>query len=45
VSHEARLRAAGVADDELKALASTVAAELDAAVEAARRLADPSRPR
>jgi 2-oxoisovalerate dehydrogenase E1 component len=41
VSHEARLRAAGVADDELKALASTVAAELDAAVEAARRLADP----
>jgi len=39
--HEARLRAAGVADDEMKVLESSVADELDDAVEAGRRLAGP----
>ncbi len=39
--HEARLRDAGFGDDELKALQSSVAAELDAAVERARGLAVP----
>ena len=39
--HETRLRAAGVADDELKALASSVSEDLDLAVEEARGLADP----
>jgi 2-oxoisovalerate dehydrogenase E1 component len=39
--HEARLRAAGVGDDELKALDASVARELDDAVDAARRLAKP----
>ena len=34
---------AGVGDDEIKALESAVADELDAAVEAARRLAEPGR--
>ena len=41
--HEARLREAGVGDDEIKALESSVADELDGAVEAARRLAEPGR--
>src|SRR5262245_26512384 len=36
VAHERRLRDAGVAADELEALATAVAGELDAAVEAAR---------
>jgi 2-oxoisovalerate dehydrogenase E1 component len=40
--HEHRLRDAGVGDDELKALASTVADELDAAAEAARALPSPA---
>jgi 2-oxoisovalerate dehydrogenase E1 component len=39
--HEARLRAVGAGDDELKALESSVADDLDTAVEAARRLAEP----
>ncbi|MGD0880188.1 MAG: dehydrogenase E1 component subunit alpha/beta [Acidimicrobiales bacterium] len=39
--HERRLRMAGVGDDELKALESSVADALDAAVEEARRLAVP----
>ena len=39
--HEERLREAGVDDDELKALESSVSADLDAAVEEARRLAAP----
>ena len=41
--HEGRLREAGVGDDEIKALESSVADELDGAVEAARRLAEPGR--
>jgi 2-oxoisovalerate dehydrogenase E1 component len=41
VAHEARLRDAGVADDEIKAMESSVADQLDQAVEAARRLASP----
>ena len=41
VAHEARLREAGVGDDELKALQATVAAGLDGAVEKARRLDSP----
>ena len=40
--HERRLREAGVGDDEIKALESAVAAELDGAVEAARRLDPPA---
>jgi len=39
--HERRLRDAGVGDDEIKELESTVADELDRAVEAARRLPSP----
>ncbi len=39
--HEARLREAGVGDDQLKALEASTAADLDEAVEAARRLARP----
>ncbi|MGO8870183.1 MAG: pyruvate dehydrogenase complex E1 component subunit beta [Acidimicrobiales bacterium] len=39
--HEARLREAGVGDDELKVLESSVADGLDGAVEEARRLASP----
>ena len=39
--HESRLREAGVGDSEIKALASSVADELDGAVEVARRLASP----
>jgi 2-oxoisovalerate dehydrogenase E1 component len=42
LAHERRLREAGVADDELKALEASVAAELDGAVEAARRLSAPA---
>jgi 2-oxoisovalerate dehydrogenase E1 component len=41
LSHERRLRAAGVAGDEIKALEASVAGELDGAVEAARRLSAP----
>jgi 2-oxoisovalerate dehydrogenase E1 component len=41
LAHERRLRDAGIGDDEVKALESTVAAELDGAVEAARRLDAP----
>jgi 2-oxoisovalerate dehydrogenase E1 component len=39
--HEERLRQAGVSDDDIKALESSVAGELDDAVEAARRLPAP----
>ena len=39
--HESRLREAGVGDSEIKLLESSVADELDGAVEAARRLARP----
>ncbi len=39
--HEVRLREAGVGDDELKALGSAVARDLDGAVERARNLANP----
>ena len=42
VVHERRLREAGVADDELKALDTSVTEALDAAVEAARALAPPA---
>ena len=42
VRHEAALREAGAGDDELKALAASVTAELDGAVEAARRLPPPA---
>jgi 2-oxoisovalerate dehydrogenase E1 component len=42
VVHEGKLRALGVGDDQIKALESSVADELDGAVEAARRLASPS---
>jgi 2-oxoisovalerate dehydrogenase E1 component len=42
VRHEAVLREAGAGDDELKALAASVTAELDGAVEAARRLPPPA---
>jgi 2-oxoisovalerate dehydrogenase E1 component len=41
LAHERRLREAGVADDELKALEASVATELDGAVEAARKLSAP----
>ncbi len=40
--HERRLRAAGVTDDALATLRADVARELDAAVEAARRLPPPT---
>ncbi|HEX5946802.1 MAG TPA: pyruvate dehydrogenase complex E1 component subunit beta [Acidimicrobiales bacterium] len=39
--HERRLREAGVGEDEITALASTVAEQLDAAVEAARAMPEP----
>jgi len=39
--HERRLRAAGVSDAEIEALAAEVATRLDTAVEQARTLADP----
>lgn len=42
VKHEGRVRDAGVADEDIKALESSVGDELDAAVEAARRLARPA---
>jgi len=42
IVHEGQLRAAGVGDEEIKALADSVAVQLDGAVEAARRLANPS---
>lgn len=42
LAHELVLRAAGVADDEIKALEASVASDLDGAVEAARRLEPPS---
>jgi 2-oxoisovalerate dehydrogenase E1 component len=42
VVHGARLRAAGLSDDEVGSLESSVAKELDAAVEAARAMASPS---
>ena len=42
LAHERRLRAAGVGDDEIKALEASVADELDAAVTAARRFASPA---
>jgi 2-oxoisovalerate dehydrogenase E1 component len=42
LAHEARLREAGVADEEIKVLEATVAAQLDGAVEVARRLATPA---
>jgi 2-oxoisovalerate dehydrogenase E1 component len=42
VLHAGRLRAAGIADDDVKALVSSVTAELDQAVEAARRLEAPA---
>jgi 2-oxoisovalerate dehydrogenase E1 component len=41
LTHESRLRAAGVGDDEIKALGSSVADQLDEAVEAARGLTSP----
>jgi 2-oxoisovalerate dehydrogenase E1 component len=41
LAHERRLRGAGIADDEIKALEGSVADELDGAVEAAWRLANP----
>ncbi len=41
-AHERRLRDAGVGDDEITALESSVAEQLDAAVEAARRLDEPA---
>ena len=40
--HEAVLREVGVDDDDIKALESAVATELDGAVDAARRLASPA---
>ena len=40
-AHAGRLRAAGVDDDDIKALESSVAAVLDEAVDAARRLSSP----
>lgn len=40
--HERRLREVGVAEDEIKALASGVAEQLDAAVDAARAMPEPS---
>jgi 2-oxoisovalerate dehydrogenase E1 component len=40
--HAARLRAAGIGDDAVRALESSVSQELDAAVDAARRMASPA---
>jgi 2-oxoisovalerate dehydrogenase E1 component len=42
VAHEARLREAGVDDDEIKALEASVADQLDGAVVAAQRLSTPA---
>jgi 2-oxoisovalerate dehydrogenase E1 component len=42
VVHASRLRATGIGDDEIKALESSVAAQLDQAVETARRLEAPA---
>jgi len=42
VVHASRLRATGIGDDEIKALESSVGAQLDQAVEAARRLEAPA---
>jgi 2-oxoisovalerate dehydrogenase E1 component len=42
VVHASRLRATGIGDDEIKALESSVSAQLDQAVEAARRLEAPA---
>jgi 2-oxoisovalerate dehydrogenase E1 component len=42
VAHVARLQAQGVGDDDIKALESTVASQLDEAVEAARLLEAPA---
>jgi 2-oxoisovalerate dehydrogenase E1 component len=42
LKHETVLRQAGVGDDELKSLQASTAADLDGAVEAARRLAAPA---
>ncbi len=42
VRHQQRLRAAGVVEDLITALEQSVTAELDAALEAARRLAPPA---
>lgn len=42
LAHERRLREAGVRDDEIKALESSVSDRLDGALDAARRLARPS---
>ncbi|HXW39342.1 MAG TPA: transketolase C-terminal domain-containing protein, partial [Acidimicrobiales bacterium] len=41
-AHEQRLHTAGIGDDEIKELESRVTAELDDAVDRARRMADPS---
>jgi 2-oxoisovalerate dehydrogenase E1 component len=41
LAHEGRLRGVGVGDDEIKVLESSVAGELDEAVEAARLLTSP----
>ena len=41
VVHEARLRQAGIGADEIESMEAAVAAELDAAVDAARRLPEP----
>ena len=41
LAHERRLRQVGVGDDEIKALETSVADQLDAAVEAARKLGSP----
>jgi len=41
LAHERRLRSVGVGDDEITSLETSVADQLDEAVEAARRLADP----
>jgi 2-oxoisovalerate dehydrogenase E1 component len=41
LAHERRLRAAEINDDEIKALESSVARELDEAIEAARRFDEP----
>jgi 2-oxoisovalerate dehydrogenase E1 component len=42
LAHERRLREADISDDVIKALQSSIAGELDDAVDAARRLASPS---
>jgi len=42
LAHEGRLRAAGVGDDEIKAMQTSIAEDLDRAVEVARRFASPA---